>query len=330
MNRKHWFGIMSVLFGITLIFLNNELIQSWKNYSEKKIALANSLNYEQRFFDQKEWLNITENNQSTIDYSNMKLSFIRNYGSDIRIQQHQQELEQQLLQIKQEEQSQSQRSLYLLLSYILLALLLSWFWHDKKILLIGILSVSIICLDLGIATPVLEISAIEHNLNLGKIPLNIEVSGVELELRINKVFQGDTYFYYQIKSILGLIQLLFEQGSLLVGLCVLIFSIIFPLIKTLLMFSYSIHPDIALRPWFEKWVLNISKWSMSDVFVVAILLGFLSFQNMHTQIQIQSEVAGGLYYFLAYCILSIISSMLVHHETRKRQPVLLEKENSST
>ena len=72
----------------------------------------------------------------------------------------------------------------------------------------------------------LEIAAIERDLNLGDIPIEKEVFGIEVDLTVHKKFEGDIYFYYQSKSIAQLIQLLFQQNNLLVAFCILIFSVI--------------------------------------------------------------------------------------------------------
>ncbi|MEL6988227.1 MAG: paraquat-inducible protein A, partial [Bacteroidota bacterium] len=58
-------------------------------------------------------------------------------------------------------------------------------------------------------------------------------------------------------------------------------------------------------------VKYIGKWSMADVFVVAIFLGFLAFNNMQTGIQTRSHVLLGLYFFLTYCVVSIVSSSFI-------------------
>ena len=50
---------------------------------------------------------------------------------------------------------------------------------------------------------------------------------------------------------------------------------------------------------------------MADVFVAAIFLSFLAFNNMQMGIQTDSNVLWGLYYFLAYCILAILSAVLL-------------------
>ncbi len=57
---------------------------------------------------------------------------------------------------------------------------------------------------------------------------------------------------------------------------------------------------------------------MADVFVVAMFLTYLSLQNMGQQgVTVESQVSIGFYFFLAYVVLSIASSVLTQNSTRK-------------
>ena len=53
---------------------------------------------------------------------------------------------------------------------------------------------------------------------------------------------------------------------------------------------------------------HIGKWSMADVFIVAILVVFFSTkQDIHTSIKIEV----GLYFFISYVLLSMLGSTLL-------------------
>ena len=80
--------------------------------------------------------------------------------------------------------------------------------------------------------------------------------------------------------------------------------------KTSMMCVFVIKPSIIHKKWFGSFVLNLSKWSMADVFVVAMFLGFLAFENMQAGITTYSNICIGLYFFLSYCLLSIGGSIL--------------------
>ena len=74
----------------------------------------------------------------------------------------------------------------------------------------------------------------------------------------------------------------------------------------------------------KKTVGRIGKWSMADVFIVATFLSYLSFSNMNTGIDTEANTLVGLYFFLAYCILSITSSHIIELAVKKESQTLLK------
>ncbi len=175
--------------------------------------------------------------------------------------------------------------------------------------ILQIITISLVSLLIGLSLPMLEIAAYLRDLT---IDLNIDGGGlIAMALGTSKTFQGDIYFYYQSKSILEIIRLLFQQGNLVVALSILAFSIMIPVVK-LLSTGYLIivNPSDGLSR-YQRIVLLIGKWSMADVFVAGIFLSSLAFRNMNPGLQTDSRVLPGLYFFLAYCLLSIGSSMMI-------------------
>jgi hypothetical protein len=311
MNKKSTILIVSVLFLILGFILNSFLIQSSNLYKAAKEELADALSYKNRFLDGEEWVPIdNEENAKGFNYENQKIAVNLFFGSSVVQKERQNVLLKNIQETEKSIQFRTFLILGLILLYILILAVLHFRYQPPSLLLIGLISLSIVCLHAGLFTPMLEIAAIEHDLNLGDIPIEKEVFGIKVDLTVHKKFEGDIYFYYQSKSIAQLIQLLFQQGNLLVGFSILIFSVVFPLIKTFLMVFFVFQPQIATKKWFKNFVLNLSKWSMADVFVVAIFLGFLAFKNLQVGIGTHSNVSIGLYFFFAYCMLSILSSML--------------------
>jgi uncharacterized paraquat-inducible protein A len=69
---------------------------------------------------------------------------------------------------------------------------------------------------------------------------------------------------------------------------------------------------LLVPKWYQRrslrWFLEYGgKWSMADVFVVAVFLAFLAFSNMQVGIPTESRVLIGLYFFLGYCLLSLLA-----------------------
>jgi len=302
---------ISAIFLVIGWILSNDLIQSASNYKDEKTQLSNSLSYKKRLLDNEEWQQQEQKKLRDFNYINRHVSIVLVYESSNSQKEIYVEQQQKISEAQVEVEKKTFYLLILIFCYSLIILAVYFKSRLLSILQISSITVSLLCLYTGLMTPMLEIAAIERDLNLGQIPIKKEILGITLDLTVQKEFTGDIYFYYQSKSIMELIDLLFQQKNYVVGLSILIFSIIFPLIKTMLISYYVIKPDIAKRAWFNKYIINLSKWSMADVFVVAIFLGFLAFANLQTGIGTYSNTMVGLYFFLAYCLLSITSSMMV-------------------
>jgi hypothetical protein len=133
----------------------------------------------------------------------------------------------------------------------------------------------------------------------------------------DKVFPGQTYFYYQNKGIFDVISLLWNNDNKVVAGAIGTFSVIIPCIKlffTLLILLLPVHGMKGFR----KGLSYISKWSMADVFVVGTFLSYLSFANMSPGVQMDAKVLFGLYYFGGYVILSIAMGFLLDAAIREK------------
>jgi hypothetical protein len=173
---------------------------------------------------------------------------------------------------------------------------------------IVILSCSLVLLLIGITMPFIEIGAYMRDLNVGGV----------------KTFNGKMYFFYQCKSVLGLISTLFQSNNLIVGIAILLFSVLNPLIKLSLYFLNLVTNSLNKQERLIKVITFIGKYSMADVYVAACFLAFLSFSNLNTGVKTESSTLLGLYFFLGYCILSIAS----HYFIVKKQS-FLKNEGSS-
>ena len=75
------------------------------------------------------------------------------------------------------------------------------------------------------------------------------------------------YFFKDTPSLLGIVGGLWEDGSLALALIVALFSILFPLIKMAMAFRIAVHGGEL-----PKWANMLSKWSMMDVLLVALVV----------------------------------------------------------
>lgn len=114
---------------------------------------------------------------------------------------------------------------------------------------------------------------------------------------------GKYELYNESQSVLKTIRTLHENGSSFVAALILLFSVIVPVTKALILLAVLFLKNLKRGGGLYRFVGLIGKWSMADVFVVGIFLAFLATQN-NTAIDAQLEI--GFYWFTAYCIISVI------------------------
>lgn len=129
-------------------------------------------------------------------------------------------------------------------------------------------------------------------------------------------------------SIVATVSELWRDHRYLVSILIFAFSIFIPIVKTVLVTTVYFMRNIAKQHKLINMVATVGKWSMADVFVVAIFLAILSTNHAeNTQLQeltffgmkiafeistqTLSNVGQGFYYFVGYCVLSLIGSQLI-------------------
>jgi len=120
-------------------------------------------------------------------------------------------------------------------------------------------------------------------------------------------------------SILQTSQTLWNDGNVLVACLIILFSVFIPVIKLLfLAFAMAFkHAPIGHRLSLASSAM--SKWSMADVFVMALLIAFLATKastGNAGMVSTSITLEAGFYFFLGYCLLSILASQLlfIHRE----------------
>ena len=119
-------------------------------------------------------------------------------------------------------------------------------------------------------------------------------------------YLGDVILSFESKGIIGSINKLFETGETAVAITILLFSVLLPLLKSLTLTSTLLFHK---HPWSRHLVdffKHIGKWSMIDVFVVATFLVYLTSNGGGIS---QAEIQVGLYFFLVYVILSMVTAI---------------------
>lgn len=125
---------------------------------------------------------------------------------------------------------------------------------------------------------------------------------------------GEIEVYQQTRSILGSVQRLYEVGSPIPATLILLFSVIVPFGKAALV-AWAMFMDPSRRQRSLNFVEAIAKWSMADVFVVALFIAYLAAMASTTTpgsgaaplVAFTAHFGPGFYWFAAYCIFSLAS-----------------------
>lgn len=122
--------------------------------------------------------------------------------------------------------------------------------------------------------------------------------------------------YQQTRSIIGSVDRLYEVGSPVPATLILLFSVVVPLGKAALVAAAMLMADAARRGRTLRFVEAIAKWSMADVFVVALFIAYLAAQASQTapsdlnaipMVAFTAHFGPGFYWFAAYCLFSLAS-----------------------
>ncbi len=176
----------------------------------------------------------------------------------------------------------------------------------------------------GITKPVLTI---EGNIDKSKLAqAGIEMLAEEGDGRTRSMLmmfsnmlgldklEGEISAYNKTQSILGTVQELASNNNLFVAALVGLFSIVIPSLKLLFQLLYCCLPLNGLKQKLGLVICALSKWSMVDVFVIALIVTYLA-GNAHGKsgelLVMNTQFGEGFWYFSAYCIFAIIASNLI-------------------
>jgi hypothetical protein len=215
-------------------------------------------------------------------------------------------------------------------------------------LVLGLLLVSLLVLIPGLFLPVLTIRGVltrdgiaevapmmlERGLDEGTIGalkalMNptvvglIEATGGDLrQLIIEKVTPSltasltknieEVEVFQQTRSIVSSVRRLYEVGSPVPATLILLFSVVVPLAKMVLVGWAAFVTDAEKRGRTLAFVETIAKWSMADVFVVALFITYLAAMASQSApaagpplVAFTAEFGAGFYWFAAYCLFSL-------------------------
>jgi hypothetical protein len=170
----------------------------------------------------------------------------------------------------------------------------------------------IVLLAGGVLSPMLEVE-------VRITRLNATLLGTPIEFR-------EQSLYFRSKNVIEVFQTLIEMGRpemSIVAVLVLLFSVVFPVLKMLALSASLFRPAILRTSRIVKFfAFESSKWSMADVMAVGIFMSFVAFNgligsamqdlmNAGGQLEIptnSSKILPGYYLFIGFCLASIFLS----------------------
>ncbi|MBL7832587.1 MAG: paraquat-inducible protein A [Cyclobacteriaceae bacterium] len=164
--------------------------------------------------------------------------------------------------------------MFVILGVLISFLILWWLVKDTKVyhtpLFVMSVLLALIVLFAGLTAPMIEIDARIKELTFHLI-------GEPIEFK-------DQVIFFQSKSIVDVVHILLENGkydSIMVGVLIMAFSILFPVAKILSTKLYL----LGNTKWRHNKVIRFfafksGKWSMADVYVVAIFMAYIGFRGI--------------------------------------------------
>ena len=183
--------------------------------------------------------------------------------------------------------------------------------------LLGI-AFSFLLLFLGVTLPMIEIDA--------------RISEMSFSFLNESVIFKDQVLFYKSKSIYEVVTLMMSQHKadlIAVGSLIFLFSVLFPITKLISSILYILSKKLKESKLIQLFIFKTGKWSMADVFVIAIIMAFIGFEGIVTdqlnQLKNVSEsvdvlttnnssVLFGFFSFTAFVVVSIVISQRIHKE----------------
>jgi hypothetical protein len=158
---------------------------------------------------------------------------------------------------------------------IIAIFLVLWFICRKQPELYSILyacsvALALIVLVAGLTSPMIEIDA--------------RIKEMSFLLMGEKIAFHDQVIFFQSKSIVDVVHVLIKTGkwdSIIVGVLILVFSILFPLAKLISSKVYLLgNSTWRNNKLIRFFTFKSGKWSMADVYVVAIFMAYIGFKGI--------------------------------------------------
>lgn len=195
----------------------------------------------------------------------------------------------------------------------------------RKLLVLLLIIVALGLLYPGITQPVLTLTGTVEKSKIAELGIEM-IAGEGADAQTRQMLtaissflgfdqiEGQLEAYNNTRSVWGTVEELSRSGNLPVAFLIVFFSLVIPVFKLLLQ-SCSLFIERAdLRGPLLTLNAALSKWSMSDVFVMGLLVAYMAGSasgQMGDLLTMYASLEPGFYYFLTYCLFSIVAGILM-------------------
>ncbi len=243
-----------------------------------------SLAYEHRIAEVSEKLSMSDNfkSQSKKVLETITFNWYSGYSDEL-----------EALQDLQDKANSHDKLAYKYTKLFIATMVLMFLLHGflgSKISLLALLSVTVIALITGWFAPILAIVAYQD------IPV-----------------LGQSVFQFESKSIVSALQKLYDSGQTVISAVIFTFTILTPVLKSLMMLVVLFSQNLHFSNKSIRLLKNIGKWSMLDVFVIAILVTYFTTKSGGAT---DATLQIGVFYFVAYVIASMLLTYLINNTNK--------------
>ncbi len=202
----------------------------------------------------------------------------------------------------------------------------------RKILILLLAAVAVGLLYPGVTQPVLTLTGTIEKSSVAQLGIELiagegadpqtrdMLTAISSFLGFDRI-EGQLQAYHNTRSVWGTVQELARTGNLAVAFLIVLFSLVIPLFKLLLQLLSLFVPREEWRAGL-LWLNGVlSKWSMSDVFVMGLLVAYMAgsaSDQMGDLLVMDARLEPGFWYFLAYCLFSIAAGMMVQQPEKSQ------------
>ncbi len=202
----------------------------------------------------------------------------------------------------------------------------------RQITTLVLMLIAVALLYPGVTQPILTLTGEIEKSRIAALGIDL-VAGEEADAQTRQMLtmfsaflgldqiEGRLLAYSTTRSIWGTVEALARTGNGLVAFLIVFFSLVVPIFKLLLQAGSLLLPSASLRGPLLWLNARLSKWSMADVFVMALLVAYMAGQaagEADELLIMGAQLEQGFYFFLAYCLFSIAATALMQDPASDR------------